>query len=155
MAVLQEMCPDDAKLGHFVDHGLECLREACCRGQLIFAANWRCKELEDMWLLLTSVRMSAGMPGLCFMDAPTDPIAVVPAKDVLPVLDLLQAFFCAERMATIQSFYVDLKGAMATMELLLPKLASQPELKHLFESVRGILIDAFCCTRILIAMEGQ
>ena len=153
MAVLQGMFPQEAKLGHFVDHGLEQLREACSRGQLIFAANWRCNELEAMWLLLTSVRMSAGMPGLSFMDPTTDPIAVAPSKNVLPVLDLLQAFFCAERMATIQSFYVDLKGAMATLELLIPKLANQPELKHFFESVRGILIDTYCCTRLLIATE--
>ena len=154
MAVLQSMFPHEAQLGHFVDHGLEQLREACSRGQLIFEGNWRCAELREMWLLLTSVRMSAGTSGLRYMDSSANP---PPAQlnDVLPILDVLQSFFSPEKMATVQSFYVDLKGAMATLELLIPQLAGQVELKHFFEVVRGILTDTYCCTRVLLAMEGR
>ena len=151
MAVLTGVFPDPAKLGHFVDHGLEQIREACLRSQKIFASNWRHADMAQMHLLLTSVRLSVGRGSLVFME---DVECDVVNSRTASILELVETFFESERMASIQSFCVDLKGALAALELLLLQL-TDADLKSFFESVKAILLDTFCCTHVLISADGR
>ena len=151
MAVLTAIFPDPAKLGHFADHGLEQIREACWRSKDVFASNWRRTDLMQMHLLLTSVRLSVGRDSLLVME---DVDCEVVNSRTASVLEFVESFFEAERMASIQSFYVDLKGALAGLDLLLLQLADS-DLKAFFGSVKAILCDTFCATQVINSGRGH
>ena len=138
MPGLTAVFPDPAKLGHFADHGLESIWEACWRSKNVFASFWRRTDLEQMHLLLTSVHLSVGRDSLVVME---DVDCEVVDSRTSSVLEFVEAFFQAGRMASIQSFYVDLKSAWAGLEQL-----ADSDLKAFFGSVRAILCDTFCGT---------